>query len=103
MPTKRNIPIVFTTHALQRMRERNFSTTDVQLIADYGDQEILPSGNIRYSLSGEIPDELRNNQLYYFNRNRKIILTGDCILKTVISNDEIACDYETYTKYVELS
>ena len=102
LPAKQDILVIFTNHSRQRMAERQFSETDVQLIANYGEREILESGDIRYILTDTVPEELKDDLSYWYNRKRKIILTRDNILKTVIANEEVLCDFETYRNFVVL-
>jgi hypothetical protein len=102
LPIKQNVLVIFTNHARQRMAERDFSETAVQLIANYGEKEILANGDVRYTLTDTVPEELKDDLLYWYNRKRKIILTRDNVLKTVIANEEISCNFEIYRNYVVL-
>jgi hypothetical protein len=101
MPKKRSIGIIFTNHAEQRMAERKFTHEAVQLVVDYGDEEILSDGCRRYTLTNDVPPELFNNPLFLYYRGKKVILTGDNVVKTVINNDSEGPDFETYQKWVE--
>jgi hypothetical protein len=80
------------------MQERHFSENDVRLVYAYGEEEALKDG-VRYTLTGDVPSALGDDLLHRFNRGRKIILASGNILKTVIANDEINCDFETFREY----
>jgi hypothetical protein len=82
------------------MNERYVSEDDVQFIAANGEEEVLQDGCIRCTLTGDVPPDVKDEPLYRYNRGRKIILTSENILKTVIAADEMPCDFETYRKYV---
>jgi hypothetical protein len=101
MPAKRNVPeIINTSHVKQRMNERFFSEDDVQFIYAYGDKEYVRNGCIQYTLTDDVPLDVKNDLFYQYNRGRKIILTSENVLKTVIADDELKCSFTTYREYV---
>jgi hypothetical protein len=101
MPKKRSISIIFTKHAEQRMAERKFTHEAVHLVVDYGEEEVLGDGCKRYTLTNDVLSELFNDPIFLYYRWKKVILTGDNVVKTVINNDREGPDFETYTKWVE--
>jgi hypothetical protein len=102
MPDKRSIELVFTTHSRQRMAERNFTESGVRIIVEYGEEELFPDGCKRYTLTNDVPGDLFHNIVFYYFRGKKVILTPDNVIKTVINNDIDGPDFGTYCKYVEV-
>jgi hypothetical protein len=101
MPVKRDVPeLIYTNHVKQRMRERYFSEDDVQFIFSNGERDLLHDGCIRYTLTDDVPPGVQDDPRCRYNRGRKIITTAENILKTVIANDEINCDFATFREYV---
>jgi hypothetical protein len=82
------------------MDERYFSEDDVQFIFANGEMENVRDDCVRYVL-GDVPPDVKDDPLYRYNRGRKIILAPNNVLKTVITPDELKCDFETYREYVK--
>lgn len=102
MTNKRTVDLVFTNHSLQRMSERNFTREGVKMVVENGDEELLSDGCKRYVLTDNVPDALFYNKVYRYFRGKKVILTPDNVIKTVINNDDNMPDFYTYCRYVEV-
>ncbi len=102
MTNKRTVDLAFTTHSLQRMSERNFTREGVEMIVNNGEEKLLSGGCKRYTLTDNVSDELWENIVYRYFRGKKVILTPDNVIKTVINNDDNMPDFYTYCRYVEV-
>jgi len=102
MPNKRSITVIFTNHAISRMRERNFTQEGVQVVVNYGKEEILADGCRRYTLTDDSLSSVPYSILLSYFRGKQVILTPNNIVKTVINNDKDSPDFATYQKYVIL-
>lgn len=102
MTNKRTVDLVFTNHSLQRMSERNFTREGVEMIVNNGEEKLLSGGCKRYTLTDNVSDELWENIVYRYFREKQVILSSDNVIKTVINNDDNMPDFYTYCRYVEV-
>jgi hypothetical protein len=100
MPDKRSVSVIITDHAARRMIERNFTLEGVQFVVEYGEEELLSNGCKRYTLTDNVPIELLDDPASLYYRGKKVILSRDNVVKTVINNDTESPDFKTYKKWL---